>query len=361
VLPKAGGYCPGCQWRVVADPETNEFIGKIVSLRKRLLIWDKPAKDRKAVIEAIKGVFWTLVPYSLMPIILWVAISRADDEYLYDLFFRSQVEEKVNAMLPAFDFDGSNFGETWKRHEERQEMRYELESEKGTWIINCEAGVLLMCQIWLVVLCQLRSRRAIWMSKRSTQTGAVEVLKHCLQKPVLFLRSHSSDEPNWIEVEALATDADASLPCSEAAIGKKMEVLGPFVALGQPHEIAPQLGAWRLYTSMDSWKEVVEIIAKRASAVVLRIGNSEGIQWELKTVGRIVPLTNLLLISEQTMSSEILVHLNEIWDAKIEWASCVDKPIPKGFFIAFSGEGKAQILSFEEIDLWIQDHIKVML
>jgi hypothetical protein len=63
--------------------------------------------------------------------------------------------------------------------------------------------------------------------------------------------------------------------------------LGRFVALGNPAEALPPLGATRVYLSDDSWKEELERLAVGARAIVMEpTGSTRSLRWELECMVR---------------------------------------------------------------------------
>ena len=68
----------------------------------------------------------------------------------------------------------------------------------------------------------------------------------------------------------------------EAAIAKELSALGPLVAIGQPGEHLPPLGAARGYYADEDWQGAVLGWTARARMVALIAGRTEGVVWELR-------------------------------------------------------------------------------
>ena len=62
--------------------------------------------------------------------------------------------------------------------------------------------------------------------------------------------------------------------------------LGPFIALGNPQDLLPPLGASRQYLTDRHWKERFGRLAREARAIVLDPGSSGELSWELAFVLR---------------------------------------------------------------------------
>ena len=105
--------------------------------------------------------------------------------------------------------------------------------------------------------------------------------------PVLYLRAFRQDET------ALGF---RGLHTREEHLVRGLSRVGPTVAVGRPEENTTPLGATRLYISDDDWQPVVTSLLGLASLVVLAVGRSPGIQWELETAVRVVTPERLLLL-----------------------------------------------------------------
>ena len=64
---------------------------------------------------------------------------------------------------------------------------------------------------------------------------------------------------------------------------------GPFIAIGDPAETLPDLGAARLYPGSENWQSVVSDLMVRARFVIIRPGAGQGLRWEIEQVMSLVP------------------------------------------------------------------------
>jgi hypothetical protein len=58
--------------------------------------------------------------------------------------------------------------------------------------------------------------------------------------------------------------------------------IGPFVAVGDPTERLPPLGAARMYAADEDWQAAVGELIGRAAVVLLRAGEGDGFAWEVR-------------------------------------------------------------------------------
>jgi len=75
-----------------------------------------------------------------------------------------------------------------------------------------------------------------------------------------------------------------------------MNQIGPFIAIGNPSEKLPELGAARTYVSGAEWKDKVLAWILRAKLVVLRAGTTGGFWWEAETVAKNVKPERIIFL-----------------------------------------------------------------
>ena len=85
-----------------------------------------------------------------------------------------------------------------------------------------------------------------------------------IEKFCLYLRSFNSDN-----------NKEEKLICRVA------KRLYPVYAIGDPNKMLQPNGADRIYVTDDVWKEAVRDMSTRSKLILLRIGQTEGTEWEL--------------------------------------------------------------------------------
>ena len=115
------------------------------------------------------------------------------------------------------------------------------------------------------------------------------------RKPVVYLRSFAAD--------SLGAGVVSSWPLlkfgyftDEEQLATVMNELGPFVAIGDPREALPDLGADRIYVREGDWQKRVQELLRDACLVVLRAATTENFWWEFKTVKDHVASERVLLL-----------------------------------------------------------------
>jgi hypothetical protein len=82
----------------------------------------------------------------------------------------------------------------------------------------------------------------------------------------------------------------------ERVVAKQLEPFGPVIAIGKPGEALAPLGAARDYVGDDVWQREVEQRMHDARLIVLMLGRTEGLAWELLRAHRLDQLRKLILL-----------------------------------------------------------------
>jgi hypothetical protein len=117
--------------------------------------------------------------------------------------------------------------------------------------------------------------------RKLLQWDAIQLLRRDSRAPILYLRSFDDDA---------ALDPGGSGKTIEVRLAEVFRKLGPVISIGKPGEKLPQLGTNRFYVSDDDWRTAIEYFLRRAQAIVILVGGSPGVRWEveeaLRTAGR---------------------------------------------------------------------------
>jgi len=82
----------------------------------------------------------------------------------------------------------------------------------------------------------------------------------------------------------------------EEQLADALEDVGRFVAIGEPGEALPALGAERLYVGADAWQQTVMHMMAQSRLIVLRTGLSKGLWWEVQRAVELVPPQHILFV-----------------------------------------------------------------
>lgn len=128
---------------------------------------------------------------------------------------------------------------------------------------------------------------------RQLRAAQVAELPTDPRPPVLFLRSFPDDARNAAPPD-LAQINPFVVATKEENLVEALQGIGPVLAIGRPGELLPPLGARRLYVDHDAWQAKVAQLMSEARLVVLALGASEGLWWEIEQALTRVPPTRLL-------------------------------------------------------------------
>jgi hypothetical protein len=146
--------------------------------------------------------------------------------------------------------------------------------------------------LW-VSFCLVTGFAFMW-GRKLMQKSADKVLLEDQRPPVLYLRSFKDDA-----ITSSLIDTSTS-PVSFTEEEFLMEVLndfGPCIAIGQPGEKIPDLGAARMYVADDQWQDKVRELLISSRLVVLRAGRTKNFLWEVeKSIQSVTPRNLIILI-----------------------------------------------------------------
>lgn len=149
----------------------------------------------------------------------------------------------------------------------------------------------------------------IHAGRRRLARQATEVRATDQRAPVLYLRSFKDDglTPRMSMLRGRSKLSYAGLfrGTYEQKLAHALSNLGPFIAVGNPSEERPPLGAARLYANDATWKSTVAKMLGKAQLVVLHAGESDGLLWELAEIRKTVdPLKVLIALPMDVKNGE---------------------------------------------------------
>lgn len=128
--------------------------------------------------------------------------------------------------------------------------------------------------------------------KRLRMEPGTKILKKDHRPPIVYLRSFildgSSDLINQnidiISSGLMVFGLSPDYKSFEEKIACTLKEFGPFVAIGNPEEHLPELGANRIYASDEEWQDEILRLSKKAQIIILGAGITKGFIWELEQV-----------------------------------------------------------------------------
>ena len=123
--------------------------------------------------------------------------------------------------------------------------------------------------------------------RRIRVRGGEAALAEDERAPIVYLRPFEADgaeiATRWSSRQRISPFAGVR-KTYEQRLARTLREIGPFVAIGDPTERLPQLGAARLYAADEEWQREIDELTGRASVILLHAGESRGLAWEVRHV-----------------------------------------------------------------------------
>jgi hypothetical protein len=152
---------------------------------------------------------------------------------------------------------------------------------------------------WVMGIALIVCSILIALGKRLSSPGAKKALAEDRRAPVLLLRSFTQDRTSLFAADTL-----------EAHLAAALREIGPVIAVGRPHEGLPPEGADRIYYQDEEWRRRVELDMSRAQVLVIRVGTTPNLLWEIRAAFCVAtPERTLLVLPESANLDDLLLDL----------------------------------------------------
>lgn len=149
------------------------------------------------------------------------------------------------------------------------------------------------------------------LARRSAALDAAALRGEDDRARVLLLRSFGDDD---VEVPTHRSPRHSMLERMLSRRRERFEAMltwhlwrfGPVIGVGRPRERLPRLGAAREYLSDEEWQRQVECRIREARAVVVVLGRTEGLGWELRAIKRLGAEGRTVLIVPPVGNEELV-------------------------------------------------------
>jgi hypothetical protein len=128
------------------------------------------------------------------------------------------------------------------------------------------------------------------IARAKSVTSLQRLIRTDQRSPILFLRSFSDDavpvRVPWLwPLQWLATRGRALRSIDEILL-EEGTVHGPVIALGRPGQSVPPYGAARGHFADVDWQRAVKDLSQSSLCIVLCVGGSAGVAWEIAEIGK---------------------------------------------------------------------------
>lgn len=174
-------------------------------------------------------------------------------------------------------------------------------------------------------------------SRPRSARGAAQVLQAEWRRPVLYLRGFGDDQGAAV-VDGIPGALSAGLltiHSREEQLVGALGAFGPVIAVGRPGEPLPHLGAARFYLPFDDWQPGVLRLMELSQLIVLRLGEGEGVWWEVEQARATQPPGKLVLLVPGGQHD-----LAERLDARL--------PVPTGLRDVVTEQWTSAVVVFDE-------------
>ena len=142
-----------------------------------------------------------------------------------------------------------------------------------------------------------------YYAERWFETGRNKLIRADKRQLTLYLRAFRID---GVEVDSSDRSTSGTsayyekfmvqLPEGlENGLTEFLSRIGPPLAIAHPRDDSDEVGALRLRLKSGDWQAVVGDLAASASAIMLRLDETEGVSWELEHILKSVPLERLFI------------------------------------------------------------------
>lgn len=138
-------------------------------------------------------------------------------------------------------------------------------------------------------------------SRQAVQPSLEAVRARDARKPVLLLRSFADDGIEMNHRFATRIGDVEQTRRFEQQLAGMFEAFGPLIAIGQPGEELPQIGAARGYRTEAEWQSEVIRWIDEARFIAMIAGPTEWVRWELGRVLEMGRLRHLLILLPPTI------------------------------------------------------------
>jgi hypothetical protein len=129
--------------------------------------------------------------------------------------------------------------------------------------------------------------------QRVAAADAARAMAKDPRSPILYLRSFGDDGLtisaqrifflNPLRLCATLWGSGSNIRFEET-LAAELGAYGPVVAIGQPNEPLPQLGAARWYESDATWQAGIDGMMPRAQLIAVCVAKTEGLAWEIARI-----------------------------------------------------------------------------
>ncbi|WP_141106661.1 hypothetical protein [Hymenobacter gelipurpurascens] len=164
-------------------------------------------------------------------------------------------------------------------------------------------------------------RKLVVLSKRHLTNTILETRGKDVRPPILLIRSFQDDALKLERGKGFKlTQWLSPIPTLEETLCRRLSLSGPVIAIGNPKEKLPPLGAARDYYDDSSWMDQIDALLTESKYVVAILGNTNSLELEFKKIKNYNLLNKLILV----FPPKDITSIHARWSAFIK---IIDLPI----------------------------------
>lgn len=222
--------------------------------------------------------------------------------------------------------------------------------------------------LWLGVLLLATPALFTYYRGRAAALALDRVVELDPRPPVLYLRpfEHERDPFVWVPKEEISRYSAIPITAQtwrvwmltlEQYLGRAFtHTIGPVVALGNPIDVLPPAGAARAYVGDSSWQEDFRVLAASAAALVMAVGWSNNLQWELEEIRRERWHLKLFVLasppprSNRALDRWLAIAVTSVRGVqRTQWSKVVEQLGQAGYVVgALQPPSPGSVISFDE-------------
>jgi hypothetical protein len=192
-------------------------------------------------------------------------------------------------------------------------QEYVQYADEVSWPLEFAIGVLFMIPLimgwcWGIFALSRTLRR---YARRHSLDSAADAMLADPRKPVVFLRSFSDDQISLSKAEMPLLlrflYPGALVGTLEELLVSEYADIGPVIAIGKPSDDPddlPPLGAARQYCHGTEWQEIVCSLMEASALIVVGVGRSAGLAWEIATIRSANLLTKTVFVFSPDLTKD---------------------------------------------------------
>lgn len=153
------------------------------------------------------------------------------------------------------------------------------------WLWAAACAVIALCGLWIAYcIGRLGGRLA-------TRFSSPQFERYATSETILYLRSFTdehigihTDFPDFESNTCLRTLLWPRVSFEELLSMCSWAVQGNMITVGRPGEWLPKAGAMRGYYDNDQWQQAIHTTALRAKAIILTLGATQSLGWEIRHI-----------------------------------------------------------------------------